>query len=51
MLKYVKRRRVDEEKNSEKESNLSEPSKTKEEKQVAVKKFAFTTSYLATGRT
>jgi hypothetical protein len=32
MLKYVKRRRVDEEENSENESKLSEPSKRKAEK-------------------
>jgi hypothetical protein len=31
-LKYVKKRRVDEEENSEKESELSEPIKTKAEK-------------------
>jgi hypothetical protein len=52
MLKYVKRRRVDEEEGSENESKLSQPSASKAEKKATDKKnLAFTTSYLAMGFT
>jgi hypothetical protein len=44
MLKYVKKRRIDEEEDSENDSKLSEPSKSKAEKEVTDKKTAFTTT-------
>jgi hypothetical protein len=44
MLKYIKRRRVDEEEDSENKSKLSEPSRSKAEKGVADKKYSFTTT-------
>jgi hypothetical protein len=43
-LKYIKRRRVDEEEDSENELKLSEPSMSKAEKEMTDKKFAFTTT-------
>jgi hypothetical protein len=49
MLKYIKRRRVDEV-NSENESELSEPGTNKVEKEVTDKKFRlYNDSYLAMG--
>jgi hypothetical protein len=47
MLKYIKRRCVDEEEDSENESKLSEPSMSKAEKEVSVKKIRLYDSYLA----
>jgi hypothetical protein len=45
MFKYIKRRRDDEEDDSENESKLSQPSTSKAEKEVTDKKeFAFTTT-------
>jgi hypothetical protein len=45
MLKYIKRRRVSEEEDSENESKLLEPSMSKAEKEVTDKKvFAFITT-------
>jgi hypothetical protein len=49
MLKYIKRRRVDEEKDSENESKKSEPSTSKAETKWLIKKFAFTTIVLGDG--
>jgi hypothetical protein len=44
MLEYIRRRHVDEEKDSENESKLSGPRTSKAEKEVTDKKFAFTTT-------
>jgi hypothetical protein len=49
MLKYIKRRRVDEEEDSENESKLSTPSTSKAEKEVTYKKIRLYDSYLAMG--
>jgi hypothetical protein len=52
MLKYIKRRRVDEEEDRENESKLSEPSTSKTEKEVTDKKIRlYNETYLAMGFT